>query len=296
MVGYVKLLSDEHKGFQGLTHWLLSVFFFFLMWLVPWSFANDYINAINSSWLFAIIIFFVIGGASLLPDLDSSPLQGGGSAAIYQLGILGDLLSVLCITISGIVYSIVHTRYDEKPKSQHRMLFHTLIIPIMVYIYSNFFIPNTSDKLINNLSLDNSGLMVLAFFAGVSVYLGSNMLMYKLLKMIGKQRSTQFICLFIMLISVICILNMPYTQLKLVGTAVALGYLFHIISDLATKGSAPIFFPIPIPNGKGKFRFWIKPYLLGSRFTITTGGVLNIILNFALFGINIFLAWFIFLR
>lgn len=296
MTDIKKILFAEHAGFSGITHWLLSVFFFFIMWLVPWSFANNYIAAINSSVIFAILIFFIIGGAALLPDLDSSPLQGGGSIAIYQLGFLGNILSLLAITISGVVYSVLHTKYDNKPKSQHRMLFHAPIIPILIYIYVEFFIPNSNNILMNNLNYDNSGLIILVFFAGVSVYLGSNMLMYKLLKLFGKQRRTSKICFFIMLFFIFYMLKIPYIKLKLIGKAVALGYFFHIISDVATKGSAPLFFPIPMPNRKGKFRFWWKPYILGPSLTITTGGVLNIILNFVLFGVNIFLFWFIFLR
>lgn len=294
-VNFKEELLKEHSGFQGLTHWLIAVLLFFLMWLIPWSFANNYIDAINDSALFALIIFFVIGGAAILADLDSSPLQGGGSAAIYQLGFLGDILSLMCITVSAVVYSIVHTRYDDKPKSQHRMLFHAPIIPIAIYIYVRIFIPSNDSKLWSNIGIETAGIAFIVFLAGVSVYLGANMLMYKLLKLIGKQYYTSKVCMFIMVSSVLYMLNMPYSQLKLVGTAVALGYMFHILSDLLTEGSVPLFFPIPIPNKKGHLRFWWKPYILGYRLAITTGGVFNIILNFALFGINIFLAWFIFL-
>lgn len=287
---------DKHSGFQGLTHWLISVLFFFIMWLLPWSISSNYIDSIKSNILFGIIIFFVIGGASLLPDLDSSPLQGGGSTAIYQLGFLGDILSMLCITISGIFYSILHTKYDDKPKSQHRMLFHAPIIPILIFTYVEFFMPNGVEKLWGNFNLNNIPVIILIFFSGVSIYLGSNMLMYRLLKLIGKQRSTQFICLFIMVLSVIYMLNMPFDKLKLVGVGLSLGYLFHIIADIITKGSAPLFFPIPMPNRKGHIRFWWKPYIISSKFAITTGGVINVILNFALFGIDIFLAWFLFFK
>ena len=290
------ILKEEHQGFQGLTHWLISVCVFLLMWLIPWSFSNEYISAISSNKAFALLIFFVIGGASLLPDLDSSPLQGGGSAAIYQLGFLGDILSMLCITISGVVYSIAHTRYDDKPKSQHRMLFHAPIIPILVFLYVKFLMPNGDGKLWGNINFENAGLLALVFFSSCAIYLGANMFIYKLLRLIGRQGATQFICLFIMFISLIYMLNMPFYRLKLVGQGLALGYLIHILSDVLTKGSAPLFFPIPIPNAKGKLRLWWKPYILGPQFTITTGGVLNIIINFALFGINIFLAWFIFIR
>ena len=288
-------LFKEHKAFQGVTHWLFSIFFFFMMWMVPWSFSNSYIRAISSNVGFAIIIFLIIGGSALLPDLDSSPLQGGGSTAIYQLGILGSVLSLLCITVSGVVYSIVHTKYDEKPKSQHRMLFHAPIIPIALYIYVTKFMKNTNGKLLNNINISNIGILIIILLAGISIYLGANMLLYRLLSLIGKQGSTQFVCLFIMVASIAYMFFIPYSQLKLIGIAISLGYLFHIIADLATEGSSPIFFPLPIPNLKGRIRFWWKPRLMGP-FMITTGGVVNIILNFALMGTNIFLTWFLFLK
>lgn len=290
-----QLLKEEHAGFSGFTHWLIAIFLFFLMWLVPWSFANNYINAINSSITFSVLIFFVVGGASLLPDLDSSPLQGGGSTAIYQLGFLGNALSILCITISGVVYSIMHTRHDDKPKSQHRMLFHTFVIPICLEIYNYMYIPDSETRLINNLNIDNVGIMVIVFFAAISVYLGGSMLFYKVLSLIGRQRSTQFYCWICMLLATWQILYMPYGQLKLICTALSLGYAFHILGDMITKGSAPAFFPIPIPGIKDRhLKFWRKPYILGYNLSITTGGVVNIILNYILIGINIFLYWFIF--
>lgn len=291
-------LMEEHFGFSGITHWLIAIFLFFCMWLMPIPFAQDYISAITQSKIFAIIIFFVIGGASLLPDLDSSPLQEGGSTAVYQLGFLGNLLSVVAITISGVVYSILHTKYDDKPKSQHRMLFHAPIIPILLYLWVIICIPSTSDRLMDHRDLEHFSMFVLVFFAGASVYLGASMIIYKILKLIGRQSTTQFICLVIMIFSIWNFLTMPYSQLKLVGIAIALGYIFHIIADCFSKGSAPIFFPIPTPVGglmSKKFKLWRKPYLLGnSNFAITTGGTINIILNFVMFGVDIFFAYFLF--
>lgn len=292
-----KALIEEHAGFSGITHWLLAIFMFFCMWLLPIDFAQNFISAISTSKVFAIIIFFVIGGASLLPDLDSSPLQEGGSTAVYQLGFLGNMLSIVAITISGVVYGIMHTKYDDKPKSQHRMLFHAPIIPILIYLWVIFFIPLNNDNLMAHRDIEHFSMFVLVFFAGASVYLGASMLVYKLLSLIGKQRSTQFICLAIMIFSIWRFMVMPFSQLKLVGIALSLGYLFHIIADCFSKGSAPIFFPVPTPVGMDfkKLKLWRKPYLMGnSSFAVTTGGTVNIILNFVMFGVDIFFAYFLF--
>lgn len=293
-------LNEEHKGFVGYTHWLIAVACFLLMWVIPNKFSSGFINAIASSWAFAFLIFFVIGGGSLLPDLDSAIEQGGGSAAIYQLGFIGHLLSLLCVTISGVFYSIFHTKYDKKPKSQHRMLFHAPIIPILIFIYSNWMIPVNESNLWHNIkNIDYAGIIVLVFFAGCCIYLGANMFFYKTLSLINKHWYTSKICTGIMIISIIYMFTVSFDKLRLIGIAMSLGYLFHVLSDVFTKGSAPLFFPIPIPSEltpPGKFRFWWHPYIISSKFTVTTGSVINIILNFALIGLDIFLAWFIFFR
>ena len=293
------LLNEKHAGFMGNTHWLMTMAIFFLMWIIPWQFSKDFISSINSSKIFVFLVFLVIGGASLICDLDSNPLQGGGSTAIYQLGILGELLSLLEITISGVVYGIFHTKYDKKPESQHRMLFHAPIIPIVIYFYTIYKIPDSSSTLKDNLNFENAGIIFLAFCCACAIYLGSNMLIYKILKLIRKQGSTQFICLGIMVISIIMLLTLPYSRLKLLFKAFSLGYLFHIIEDVFSKGSAPLFFPIPIPVSLKKlthFRLWWHPYFISSKFTITTGGIMNIILNYIMMGIDLILAWYVFAK
>lgn len=298
-----KILKEEHAGFSGITHWLIAIMFFFLMWFIPLNISQNYIAAINENILFFIIIFFIIGGASLLPDLDSCPLQEGGSTAVYQLGILGYSLSILAITISGITYTIFHTKYDQKPKSQHRMLFHTPLIPILIFIYTYFFLEIPEGlNIIENIQKvgfadsNNYSILILIFFAGISVYLGASMLIYKILKLFKKQKYTQFLCLALMTISIIYMLFMKCESLKLIGIAISLGYLFHIIADFFSKGSAPLFFPIPVPYKLSKLtkvQFWKKPAF---PLALTTGGIGNIILNFIVTGVDIFLAWLLFFK
>lgn len=295
-------LREKHKGFSGITHFLIAIFLFFCMWLIPIPFSQDYIAAIKDNIIFAIIIFLIISGASLLPDLDSSPLQEGGSTAVYQLGILGMGLSTLAITISGVVYSLFHTKYDEKPKSQHRMLFHSALIPIALFLYSYFIIEDSNKILKNNLNFNNISIAIMVAFSAISIYLGASMFLYKILSLIGKQKFTQILCLIIMVLSIFYIINIPYKTLKLIGIAISLGYFFHILADMFSKGSSPILFPIPLPvsfknlifKRELKFQLWKKPNILG-KFMITTGGIVNIILNFVMFGLDVLLFWFIFL-
>ena len=295
-----KILNEEHYGFSGITHWLIAVCFFFLLWLIPIDFVKNYISIIQSNIVLFVMTFFIIGGASLLPDLDSSPLQEGGSTAVYQLGFLGYGLSILAITISQVVYTIFHTKYDQKPKSQHRMLFHTFFIPVVIFIYCMFILPLPEGKIFDDLKDGISGseysILILIFFTGVSIYLGASMLIYKILKLFKKQKYTQFICLAIMIGCISYILLVATNeQIKLIGASIAFGYFFHIIGDLFSKGSSPIFFPIPVPYKLSKItkvQFWKKPNI---PFALTTGGVANKILNFIMCAIDLLLFYILFI-
>lgn len=294
-----KILIEEHAGFSGLTHWLIATLLFLLMWLAPIAFSKSYISAITQNWVFAFNIFLIIGGSALLADFDSSPLQQGGSFAIYQLGIFGQAISLVSITISSVVWNVVHTRYDEKPPSQHRMLFHTPFIAVCIFLMNWFSYPSSSKTAASfGFKSVPTSVYAIIILGAISVYLGASIFFYKVLSLFRKQKHTQIFCLLFMCFSIWSMWTMPLKSLKLIGTAISLGYLFHIIGDVPTKGSAPLFFPIPTPvkTSKGiRFRFWWKPNILG-KFSITTGGAVNIILNFVLIGVNLFLSWHLFIR
>lgn len=299
--GIISEFNTEHYGFSGITHWLIAICFFQLMWLIPLSFVQSYISSVNENIVMLIMTFFIIGGASLLPDLDSSPLQEGGSTAVYQLGALGYGLSILAITISGVVYNVIRTKYDEKPKSQHRMLFHTLFIPIAIFVYVNFFLELPNGKIIDSISDGVSGdeysILILIFFSGISAYLGASMIIYKVLKLFKQQKYTQFVCLATMAgVIAFMVMSANGAQIRLIGTSIALGYFFHNIADEFSKGSIPMFFPIPVPRKLSKIKelqFWKKPRI---PFALTTGGIANTILNFLMFFADAFLFYMIFIR
>lgn len=291
------LLNEEHSGFSGWTHFLIAVCFFFLLWLTPIAIAQEYVHQISTSALFGLMVFLVVGGASLAPDLDSSPLQEGGSTAVYQLGFLGQLLSLGCVVISGVVWNVAHTKYDKKPPSQHRMLFHAPIIPIILFLFNQMSYPNSSDSIQSCGFMQSGGASAIWVMGGICVYLGSSMFFYKLLGVFHRQSMTQIFNLVLMFAFLFIGYSMPFSRLKLIGTAICLGYMFHILGDLVTKGSAPILFPIPFFNktSKGlKMILWWKPYPFDGKFHIETGGAVNIILNFVLVGVDLLLFYVIF--
>lgn len=296
----MRLLSSRKvDGFSGITHILIAICLFFLMWLLPIDFSKNYINSISTSPIFTVIIFFVVVGGALLPDLDSSPLEGGGSTAIYQLGILGQILSMIEIIISSVVFSVLHTKHDSKPKSQHRLLWHTFFIPILYMIVTNFCIPSYDITVlsyilsmdINVSTIPDLMCMIFAIFTiAICVYLGSAIISYRIFKIISKQSMTQIFCIVMMVISSGFIANLPLSEFKLITDAVALGYIFHILGDLITEGSSPIFFPIPL-RVKGHWQLWHKPYPIGHTLAVKTGGTVNIILNFVFLALDILLLY-----
>lgn len=284
-------MDEYYNGFSGVTHWLLSLFFFFIMWLIPVPAMKYYIGLISENIVFVMWIMLMIGGAAMLNDLDSSPIQEGGSTAIYQLGVLGYGLSVLCVIISGVIYSVCHTKADDKPKSQHRMFFHTLI-PAIILVGYTLLLPRDAG---NFLETKNFGVLPVVFFAALSCYLGSQMLFYRLFKLFGKQKYTQFVSLVVLVGSLGYMLTCDLNHIIIISYTVALGYVFHILGDLMTQGGAPVLFPIPLPLGNGgKIQLWHKFKILGP-LSIVTGGAVNIILNFVLMIADVALYVYIFI-
>jgi len=297
-----KMLLSKHAGFTGITHWLIAMMLLMLMRFLPFPFIREYIRSISSSRLMVLVSMLVVGGASLLPDLDSSPLEQGGSTAIYELGPLGNLLSLGCITISGVVWSVMHTGNDETPPSQHRMLFHAPVMAALIAIWAGAAYSGTdgSATLRSMGSHATFSMWSMWFLACVCTYLGSCMLLYRVTNLFGSSNAVPTASSLVAVITGLYMWGwMGMSSARLLGYSISLGYLFHILADVISKGSAPLFFPIPTPvktrKGLG-FRLWWKPYPFNGRFHITTGGAVNIIMNFAIGMLDVFLAWYIFIK
>ena len=87
------------KGFSGTTHILIAILFLFLMLLIPIPFTEGYLNKITNDYAYFLIVFTVIAGASLLPDLDNDVSTAG-----YRLGIFGKLVTIMMKITSSVMY------------------------------------------------------------------------------------------------------------------------------------------------------------------------------------------------
>lgn len=276
-----KSFIKDYRGFSGITHWLFGICAFFGLWLLPIDFSKNYVIYITQSILFAFTTFLTVSGSVMFPDLDSNPIQEGGSFALYQLGLIGHAISIFMITVSGVVYTILHTSVDEKPQSQHRMLFHAPSVPISFFIIVYF--SKFGNGSISSRGWNDTPVMIyiIVFLAAICVYLGAAMLFYKALSIFHQENKTQFLNIVCTAVSIYMMYNMDFDRIKMLGYAVSFGYLVHVISDLFSQGSIPLFFPLPMPVSfkNWKLQIWKKPRI---PFAIETGGAINTILNFIL--------------
>lgn len=285
-------LNTKKSGFSGITHILIAITLTLVMIRFPFKLTQDFVSFITSNWILIISSFLIIIGASLLPDLDNDI-----STATVQLGIIGALIKTSMQTISYIVYAFTRLRNDDKaPQSMHRKLFHTpfvafLLIALFYFgleIESNSFLNIVRDISLNKnwseiLSYPVTSICILLIF--ISTWLGINTIMYWPLKIVRISllvKNKQILFILIAMAITYYSMTLPMTQLRYMGIAIGVGYLFHIIGDLFSEGSVPIIWPIPALWAK---KFWYAPNILGP-FQIYTGGIVNKIINIGLLVLN----------
>lgn len=304
-----EILNSKHKGFMGRTHFLMTIGLFMSLWLLPESFpligswANQYVNFLKSDYLYLAVIFAVVGGAACAPDIDSNPMEEGGSTIIYQLGIMGQVLSLVTVIISHVTWSVCHLAGDKKPKSAHRLLFHTLLLPGLGYMWINFLIPNSNDVLGTNFSIDNIGVYFAVFLLAICVYIGTNMMLYKPLAMLKQYNMVHIASWAMLALSLIYFVYKPMIYIKFAAQSMWIAYAAHVVEDCLTEGGSPLLFPIPLPgnilgamgNGPKKLQMWFNKWL-PFAILIRTGGIVNTVLDYILTLVDIYLFYIVFFR
>lgn len=267
---------------------------FFILLIIPVEPFSSFIRSFLTSPLTGVMTFLVICGGALLPDLDNLKADGG-SAATWDLGIFGSIISSVMVTISSIVTSIFHGKHDVVPYTQHRFFWHTLFIPLVSFLLMCFFIPDTDTKVIDlfiNFSIDNfpTAIIISLLLIGICVYIGSSLLLKKLKKMPFMRFSPFLISVVLMIISIlVCLFVSTEHDVKLMTYCVSLGYLFHLIGDMFADGGIPALFPVSGIFGKFFMRVKIFPV------TVKTGSTLESILKIVFLVIDLILAYFVFI-
>lgn len=299
-----KFFKRKVSGFSGITHVLISMFLLFLMLYLPIPFAVNYKSLLLKGWQYTVVFFFVVTGASLLPDLDSAR-----STARFQLGVFGGLIKTAMTASSFVVTSLTKTKNDWVPETQHRCLWHTPFISIVLGVCMWKFIPDNPISYFqlwqNGVESGTARYVIInyipahfcMFFALSSIYLGIGIITFRLFKAFPK--TLKIILPKVMIVATFGLLFMfSLSELRYVGVSIALGYLFHLVGDVFSKGSIAVFWPIPIAirkNGKFNWHWWWRPRgLIFGR--IETGGTANTIINFVFLSLDIFLLYAIFIH
>ena len=289
----MKYLELDRPGFSGVNHVLIAIMLFLILQLIRIEPFSSFIRGFLGSPVTAIMSFLVICGGALIPDLDNLK-SDGGSAASWDLGVLGSIISSIMVTISSIMTSVFHGKKDVKPDTQHRFFWHTLIVPIIMFLLMFFFLKDGDSKLIESFipfSIDTFPAMELSclLMVGICVYVGSSLLLKKIKKIKLFKFKPSIVSLSLAgMTMLICLFAMNLSEFKLISYCVALGYLFHLIGDMFADGGIPALFPFTGVVGKFFMRIKLLPV------TVKTGSTLESLLKVVFTVIDAILLYFVF--
>lgn len=208
-----------------------------------------------------VISFLIVTGGSLFPDLDSNR-----STAEFRLGTTGKLISLFMTSTGRIIYTLYHFSYDKKPSFMHRALYHTpLFLGVLWYLFYAG-IPTEGEAKFVYLFLDskvyelpkflteNAAIILVLIMSFLFIRLSLATITYRAFRKVFKKQIISDILIIIMTIPlVIKIASMPYENIKMFSYIIVFGYGTHLLGDLFTRGSIPLFYPIPI-KGEAYFR------------------------------------------
>lgn len=294
----INFLSREHAGFSGLNHVLIAIGLFVALFFIPFEPFTSFVTHMKQTPLTLAMCFLIICGAALLPDLDHLKSEGG-SVASFELRGLGSVLSSLMVTISSIMTSIFHGKKDIRPDTQHRFFWHTLLIPLIIFLLVAIFAPMGDTKVIELFTnMGNGGplptsTIVILFLIMICVYLGAAVLLKKLQKILPilPHFNSDLVALIVSLAAMLfCLFMSTETDIRFYGIVVAVGVLMHIIADCIADSGVPLLFPLTGIFGK----FWMRIRFLPKAMTIKTGSIIESMMKIVFFVIDIILVYLLF--
>ena len=269
------------KGFMGLTHALISIALMALCMILPLPFLQSTFGELKENIPLFIVALVVLVGGALLPDLDNVQSSAGST-----LGPLGDMFTLFMKSTSSIMWNIYHFKGDMRPLNQHRYLWHSFIVGFGIIGLFYFGLPKGEYTIITNLSNSistgqlnrflqtNAVLFLFIILCFMAVLVGSNMLIYRINKIIH----LPFYIKYIFPVLVLVYIGMAnYSELRILGVCLGAGYFFHCLEDVfADTGCVALW---PIPNPIKKQVWWRVKFPI----TITTGGGMNSVIDLVAF-------------
>jgi len=194
----------------------------------------------------------VCAGSALLPDLDVSGRvfrNRGGATAARTFGVVSLFLAECVEKLSLGIYLLTRTKKDPRRRNGHRTFTHTLVFAILIGALISLLVgplgkPFVFGVLFFTLALAIRGL--LAEWVAKHGWL------------ITTAASAA--------VTVIAFAGLPAESYPLLGVAVGVGCLVHMLGDLITHHGCPLLWPIPIAG-----RTWYSVTLPGD-LAVTAGG------------------------
>lgn len=254
----IKNRIKSNAALMGTTHVAsaISVFFFMVA-----MFPEFIYGQLGTEDIFIVIAsLIIVGGATLLPDLDNTK-----SSAISSLGIVGVGLSKAMRAFAVVVYQISRTRYDDDNANPHRRFWHTLVSVILLFL-AVFASVSIKTKIL----IFNNEYTVGFLFACMWLFVCSRLFLTTFFKKSNDRFKRQgmtgsFISLIIsILITVGLVLFTEHSEsYRWIAFSMSAGYLIHILGDTLTTSGTPLLWPIKI---KGKRWYDVR------LFKIKAGG------------------------
>ena len=261
---------------MGRTHAILSILLLEICLLIPLDFFQTTFWQLKEDVLLCIVGLCILVGGALLPDLDNHVSKAGAT-----LGFIGSIFTIFMQSTSSIVYSIYHGKRDMPPLSQHRYLWHTLLVAVGFICLFYFGMPTGNFTISTNITNSiqtgqflyflrtNAVLVLFLLLSFVATLTGSSMILTSIQKIYPLPKMVKYIFPSLVLIYVF---TTNYTNLRILSLCMSFGYLFHLLEDFFADSGIPALFPIPI--GKKVWKRFSFP------ITVTTGGTVNTMIDY----------------
>ena len=263
--------TRSESGFMGLTHALSAV----AVLAVILPFRKEWLISVvgTDSAPFIVLLFLVVIGGALMPDLDNT-----NSSAESALGFIGSGISAFMRLTAPIIQGLIHTRYDKDTDNPHRGFYHTALSAVLAGgIFAFLCGPTISVPIGDIVVIDGKRFALILAFIGAHIALST--LGEPLL---AKLKSAAGLFEFLVPTAVSAVIvgalwsQLPDTGVNyaMIGVAYGFGWLIHILGDMFTVQGVPVLFPFPI-HGK----MWWHVRLL----KIKAGGVVENLIFIPLF-------------
>lgn len=246
-IDYVKEQSQSDDAFMGRTHALSAVALILLIFC--WK-PLMYVRLSGGSKSLVILAMFclVSAGGALLPDLDNTQ-----STAKSSLGATGSLISSFMRATSPLIQNTLRTKYDKPTDDAHRGFYHTILAGLLFGALFTFLCSPAIAFHIGSFVVNGKLVALILMFLSVDMALSAilgEMFSSK------KGMDTVISLAFSFGLSWMIWSNLPNgASYTMIGLALGLGWIIHILGDMFTTAGVPALFPIKI---KGKFWYNIR--------------------------------------